>query len=46
MFGKPIKDYFTKNSHTIKSSRIRDRLLNNGLKENKCERCGITEWLG
>jgi hypothetical protein len=46
MFGKPIKDCLTKSSHIIKSSKIRDRLIKNGLKENKCERCGITEWLG
>lgn len=28
------------------SNKIRRRLLGEGLKEHKCEKCGITEWLG
>ena len=28
------------------SSRLRKRLVNEGYKENKCEECGITEWMG
>jgi transposase-like protein len=27
-------------------SHLKARLLREGLKENRCERCGITEWLG
>jgi hypothetical protein len=26
--------------------RLRDRLLHEGVKERRCERCGGTEWLG
>jgi hypothetical protein len=26
--------------------RLRDRLLHEGLKEHRCDRCGGTEWLG
>lgn len=28
------------------SSRLRKRLINEGYKENICEKCGITEWMG
>lgn len=28
------------------SHKIRERLINSGLKENKCECCGISEWQG
>jgi DNA-binding CsgD family transcriptional regulator len=27
-------------------SHLKNRLLNSGLKQNRCERCGITEWQG
>jgi len=28
------------------SSKLRKRLVKEGYKENKCEECGITEWMG
>lgn len=28
------------------SSRLRKRLIKEGYKENKCEKCGIKEWMG
>ena len=31
---------------TPKSANIRTKVINLGLKENKCEECGITEWRG
>lgn len=31
---------------TIKSSELRRRLIKSGLKEHKCEGCGMREWLG
>ena len=31
---------------TLKSANIRTKVINLGLKENKCEECGITEWRG
>ena len=43
--GKTIEEYFVEHGDT-KSGNVRERLLRNGLKENKCEKCGITEWNG
>lgn len=31
---------------TLKSANVRIKIINLGLKENKCEECGITEWRG
>lgn len=42
----PIDDFLKEGDKTLASSRVRCRLLANGLKENKCEKCGITEWCG
>ena len=30
----------------IQSSKLKDKLIKEGIKENKCEGCGITEWMG
>ena len=35
-----IKDY------EYSSNKLRKRLINEGLKEHKCECCGLSEWLG
>lgn len=35
-----VKDY------EYNSNKLRKRLINEGLKEHKCECCGLTEWLG
>ena len=40
-----VNNYLHKNS-TIKSAKLKIKLLKEGLKENKCEMCGITEWNG
>lgn len=42
---KPISEILVQNSGWSSHS-IRMRLLRDGLKESKCERCGLTEWLG
>lgn len=34
------------NSTYIKSSVLKEKLIKEGYKENKCESCGITSWLG
>lgn len=34
------------NSPSINNSRKRIRLIEDGLKENRCECCGLTEWMG
>jgi hypothetical protein len=41
---KPIEDYF--NGEAITSYKLKKRILNEGLKEWKCEKCLNTEWLG
>ena len=38
------KEKYNKKKSTKKINRLKDRLINSGLKENKCEVCGITEW--
>ena len=42
---KPIENYLKENS-VVQSFRLRNRLLTEGIKEHKCEECGITEWRG
>jgi hypothetical protein len=43
--SKPIEYYLTENSYH-QSNRLRNRLFKSGLKEKKCECCGITQWNG
>lgn len=40
---RPIEDYLS-NRHSISSNSLRRRLIKEGLKEAKCECCGLTEW--
>jgi len=42
---KPIEVYLSENTH-IASSKLKERLIKAGLKENKCEICGAESWLG
>ena len=42
---RDIKEYLRENS-VVQSFRLKNRLLAEGLKEHKCECCGITEWNG
>lgn len=42
---QPISVYLVKGS-TIKSHTLKLRLIKEGLKEHKCERCLLKEWLG
>lgn len=42
---RPISAYLS-NSHRIGSHRLKLRLFKDGLKEKRCERCGISEWQG
>ena len=41
----PLVEYLI-DSTNIQSNKIREKLLREGYKENKCENCGLTEWLG
>jgi 5-methylcytosine-specific restriction endonuclease McrA len=38
-------DYINSNKF-IPASRLRRKLIEDGVKENKCERCGNSEWMG
>ena len=40
---KPIEEYLQGNAS---NSNKRIRLIEEGLKENKCEICGLSEWMG
>lgn len=42
---KDINCYLVKDSH-ISSFKLKEKLVKCGLKENKCECCGIDEWFG
>jgi len=42
---RPIQDYLKENS-VVQSFRLRNRLISEGIKEHKCEECGINEWRG
>lgn len=42
---KPVEAYLSKNTH-ITSAKLKEKLYNSGLKENKCEICGSEYWLG
>ena len=42
---KPIENYLVYGSR-ITISNLRRRLIRDGLKEEKCEYCGLTEWMG
>jgi len=42
---RPIEDYLS-NRHSISSNALRKRLIKEGVKDAKCECCGITEWNG
>lgn len=42
---RPIHDIFAANTHRNRGD-LKARLLTQGLRENRCERCGIAEWQG
>lgn len=39
-------DFYLQQGTTITSFRLKQKLLNEGKKQNICEKCGCTEWLG
>ena len=43
--AKPIEYYLQENIE-CDSKSLKNRLISEGLKENKCEICGLTEWMG
>ena len=42
---KPASYYFD-NLHPISSAKLKEKLFRDGLKEKKCELCGVSEWFG
>jgi len=46
-FGKKfdIQDILVENSTYTNTNRLRIRLINEGLKEEKCSNCNLSEWL-
>ena len=42
---RPLEQYLS-NEYGIGSHKLKQRLIAEGLKEHKCEVCGITEWNG
>ena len=43
---KPVEEYLVENCYSIHSTSLKKKLFKSGLKEEYCECCGITEWLG
>lgn len=44
--AQPLKEILVKDSTYVSTSKLKLRLLKEGLKEYKCEMCGNTEWQG
>lgn len=42
---QPIESYLV-DGKLVQSNSLKKRLINEGLKEHKCEECGITHWNG
>lgn len=42
---KPLEEILIENSTWTNTYHLKERLLDEGLKEKKCELCGNTEWL-
>jgi hypothetical protein len=42
---QPIETYLVEN-RLVQSNNLKKRLINEGLKQHKCECCGIAEWNG
>ena len=38
--------HYIENNLPISSFKLKNKLIKDGIKENKCECCGISEWLG
>jgi Zn finger protein HypA/HybF involved in hydrogenase expression len=42
---RPVDEVFAANTNRDRG-RLKARLISTGLKESRCERCGISDWLG
>lgn len=43
---RPIEEILVEHSDYVNTNHLRQRLLNEGLKERKCECCGNSKWMG
>ena len=43
---RPIQEILVKNSTFKNSNHLRKKILKLGIKEPKCECCGLSEWMG
>lgn len=43
---QPLEEILVEHSTYVNTNHLRQRLLNEGLKERKCECCGNSEWMG
>lgn len=43
---RPISEILVEHSTFVNANHLRERLLNEGIKDRKCECCGNTEWMG
>ena len=43
---RPLSEILVENSDYLTSHHLRLRLIEEGVKEHKCEGCGLTEWRG
>lgn len=43
---RPLKDILVENSTYSNTWNLKLRLIKEGIKENKCEECGLEDWLG
>ena len=43
---RPLSEVLVENSTWINTNNLRKRILDEKIKERKCEICGATEWLG
>lgn len=46
MEGRMLIEEYLNGNRNIQASKLRQKLIENGLKEEKCECCGLTEWMG
>ncbi len=44
--GRPLSSLLVNNGPHINTHALKGRLIKAGLKERKCDKCGITEWMG
>jgi hypothetical protein len=44
--ARPLEELLVENSAAVSTSKLKARLFAAGLKENRCEACGIDSWMG